>query len=234
MIVPRPSAQRGRTRLDWLDSRHTFSFGDYHDPAYMGFGPLRVLNEDRVEPGRGFGTHGHRDMEILSFVLSGALEHRDSIGNGSVIHPGEVQRMSAGTGVMHSEHNPSSGAPTHFLQVWILPERRGIEPGYEQRRFSDEERRGKLRLVASRDGRNGSLRIHQDARVHSVLLDAGAGIVHDIDAGRRVWVQMARGAATIGDLAFAAGDGAAVTESRSIGLLATEPSEIILFDLPGT
>ena len=171
MFAIRKAAERGRASFGWLDSRHSFSFGHYHDPAFMGHGPLRVINEDRVQPGRGFDTHGHRDMEIISYVLDGALEHKDSIGTGSVIRPGDVQRMSAGTGVMHSEFNASKTAPVHFLQIWIVPAAKGIAPGYEQKHFSAAEKRGRLRLVGSRDGREGSVTIHQDASLYAALLD---------------------------------------------------------------
>src|SRR5919206_2650347 len=173
MITLRPAAERGAENLGWLDSRHTFSFGHYYDPKHMGFGPLRVINEDRVRGGAGFATHGHRDMEIISYVLEGALEHKDSIGTGSVIRPGDVQRMSAGTGIVHSEFNASRSEPVHFLQIWIIPERAGLAPGYEQKTFPVEERRNRLRLVASRDGRDGSLTVHQDVGLYASLLDPG-------------------------------------------------------------
>ena len=173
MIQVRRANERGRAAFGWLDSRHTFSFGEYHDPKHMGFGPLRVINDDRVQPGAGFGTHGHRDMEILSYVLEGALEHKDSLGTGSVIRPGDVQRMTAGTGIQHSEFNPTAREPVHFLQIWIEPERDGLAPSYEEKHFADGERRNQLRLIASHDGRDGSLRIHQDADVYAALLDEG-------------------------------------------------------------
>ena len=231
MITVRPASGRGQTNLGWLDSRHTFSFGGYHDADQMGFGDLRVLNDDHVEPGGGFGTHGHRDMEILSFVLSGSLEHKDSMGTGSVLRPGDVQRMSAGTGVTHSEFNPSKRAPVHFLQVWILPDRTGIEPEYEQRSFPEEERRGLLRLVASRDGREGSVSIHQDASVYRGALEAGQSAEHRTAPGRRVWVQVARGAVTLNGVALKEGDGASVTDERSLTIAGQSPSDILLFDL---
>ena len=178
MLAIRHSQDRGLANFGWLDSRHTFSFGHYHDPNFMGFGPLRVINEDRVQPGRGFDTHGHRDMEIISYVLDGALEHKDSMGNGSVIRPGDVQRMSAGTGVRHSEFNASETEPVHFLQIWILPEKQGLEPGYEQRHFAADEKRGQLRLVGSRDGREGAVTIHQDSDLYATLLGEGDTVDH--------------------------------------------------------
>jgi redox-sensitive bicupin YhaK (pirin superfamily) len=192
MLAIRKAPERGRASFGWLDSRHSFSFGHYHDPAFMGHGPLRVINEDRVEPGRGFDTHGHRDMEIISYVLDGALEHKDSIGTGSVIRPGDVQRMSAGTGVMHSEFNASKTEPVHFLQIWILPAANGIAPGYEQKHFSDAEKRGRLRLVGSRDGREGSVTIHQDISLYAALLDGTDRVSYELPEGCKGWVQIAR------------------------------------------
>jgi len=231
MLTIRGAGARGHADHGWLDTRHTFSFADYHDPAHMGFRSLRVINEDRVQPGAGFPTHGHRDMEILTWVLAGALEHRDSLGTGSVIRPGDAQRMSAGTGVMHSEYNASATEPVHFLQVWILPERRGLAPGYEQRHFAAGERRGHLRLIASRDGRDGSLVIHQDARVHAGLLDPGQAVTHALASGRHAWVQVARGALTLNGRALEAGDGAAVSDEPALTLVAREPAEVLVFDL---
>jgi quercetin 2,3-dioxygenase len=231
MITIRPARTRGQTNLGWLDSRHTFSFGDYHDPEQMGFGHLRVINEDRVEPAQGFGTHGHRDMEIISVVLSGSLQHKDSLGTGSVIRPGDVQRMSAGTGVTHSEFNPSDKAPVHFLQIWIQPERTGLKPEYEQKRFPAEDRKGRLCLVSSRDGRDGSLTIHQDAALHLGALDAGQRVAHAPAAGRRAWVQVALGAITLNGRDMQAGDGAAVSGEPRIDIAAREASDILLFDL---
>ena len=231
MIAVRPSAERGRSEPGWLSSRHTFSFADYHDPRHMGFRALRVVNEDRVEPGAGFPTHGHRDMEIVTYVVEGALEHKDSMGNGSVIHPGEVQRMTAGTGVTHSEYNPSRIEPVHFLQIWILPERPGLAPGYEQHAFSAAEMQGRLRLVASRDGRDGSVTVHQDARVFAALLAPGEEIVYALAPGRHAWVQVVRGALTLGGTALAAGDGVAVSDETRLALAARAPSELLLFDL---
>jgi hypothetical protein len=187
-VIVRRASERGLADHGWLKSFHTFSFADYHDPAHMGFRSLRVINEDRVQPGQGFGTHGHQDMEILSYVLEGQLEHKDSMGTGSVIRPGDVQRMSAGTGVRHSEYNPSSSEPVHFLQIWFLPDRRGLKPSYEQKTFPAAERTGKLRLVASPDGRDGSLTIHQDASLYASLLGRGESVTHTLAAGRAVWL----------------------------------------------
>jgi hypothetical protein len=232
MIVKRAADERGMTRMPWLDSRHTFSFGEYHDPAHMGFGPLRVINEDRVVPGGGFATHGHRDMEIVSYVLSGALEHKDSLGTGSIIRPGDVQRMSAGTGIRHSEFNPSRSEPVHFLQIWILPERAGLTPGYEQKAFPAEERRGRPRLVASPDGSNGAVTIHQDARLYVAELGGGDAIEQPLSAGRRAWVQVARGEIELSGVALGPGDGAAVEDERRLHLHAgSGPAEVLLFDL---
>ncbi|MEJ2258146.1 MAG: pirin family protein, partial [Woeseiaceae bacterium] len=193
MLAIRAANERGKASFGWLDSRHTFSFGHYYDPQFMGFGPLRVINEDRVRPGEGFATHGHRDMEIISYVLDGALEHKDSLGTGSIIRPGDVQRMTAGTGVHHSEYNASATDPVHFLQIWILPERDGLEPGYEQKAFPAEEKLGRLRLVGSRDGRDGSVTIHQDVDLYAALLGAGDEIAHRFAEGRYGWLQVARG-----------------------------------------
>src|SRR5215471_7408794 len=194
MITVRRAGERGIANHGWLDSRHSFSFGHYYDPKHMGFGPLRVINEDRVQPGGGFDTHGHRDMEIISYVLEGALAHKDSIGTGSVIRPGDVQVMSAGTGIRHSEFNHSKTEPVHFLQIWIVPDREGIAPRYDQKRFPDEEKRGRLRLVGSSDGRDGSIVIHQDAELRAAILAAGEGATSALRAGRRAWLQVARGA----------------------------------------
>jgi quercetin 2,3-dioxygenase len=223
--------ERGRTRIDWLDSRHTFSFGDYRDPARMGFRALRVINEDRVAPGRGFEPHSHRDMEIVSYVLGGALEHRDSLGNGSRIRPGDVQRMSAGSGITHSEFNPSAEEPVHFLQIWVLPGRGGLAPSYEQRHFAPEQRRGALRLVASADGREESVRIQQDVRIYAALLEPGERARHALAPGRHAWLQVARGRVALGDAALAAGDGAALSGELGLELAAEEPSEVLVFDL---
>ncbi|MBI4255045.1 MAG: pirin family protein [Candidatus Rokubacteria bacterium] len=231
MLTVRRAGERGHFDHGWLDTRHTFSFADYHDPGWMGFRGLRVINEDRVQPGAGFPTHGHRDMEILSYVLEGALEHRDSLGTGSVIRPGDVQRMSAGTGVMHSEFNASATEPVHFLQIWILPERRGLPPGYEQKRFSPEDTRGRLRLVAARDGADGAVTLHADARVYAALLEPGREVVHALAGGRHAWVQVARGAARVNGGALGAGDGAAVSDEPAVVLAGREPAEVLLFDL---
>jgi len=231
MITIRRADDRGHAELGWLDSRHTFSFGHYYDPAHMGFGPLRVINEDRVRPGGGFDTHGHKDMEIISYVLDGALAHKDSLGNGSEIRPGDVQRMSAGTGIRHSEFNASSDDPVHFLQIWILPETENMAPGYEQKAFPAAERQGRLRLVGARDGREGALTIHQDVDLYSGLLEPGDEIVHTMAPGRMAWVQVAGGAIEIGDETLAAGDGAAISEENGVAIRSAVRSEILLFDM---
>ena len=231
MVNVRRAADRGRSAFDWLDSRHTFSFADYHDPRHMGFRALRVINEDRVAPGRGFGTHPHRDMEIITYVIDGAVEHRDSMGNGSVIQPGDVQRMSAGTGVTHSEFNPSGAAPVHFLQIWILPERTGLTPSYEQRRFPPAEKRGMLRLIASNDGRDGSVVVFQDVDVFAAVLEPGEEVTHALQHGRHAWVQIVSGGAAIDGAALAQGDGVAVSDERAVTLRARERAEVLLFDL---
>jgi quercetin 2,3-dioxygenase len=231
MIYIRPSGERGATEIDWLRSKHSFSFAEYYDPHHMGFGPLRVINEDTVAPGAGFPTHAHRDMEIVSYVLSGELEHKDSLGTGSIIRPGEVQRMSAGTGIRHSEFNPSPVEPVHFLQIWLLPERQGINPGYEQQAFADEALRNRLALVASRDGRDGALTIHRDVDLYATRLSAGASVEHAVRSGRGVWIQVAQGSVVVNGHALAQGDGAAIAEEEAVGLSATEFSEILLFDM---
>jgi redox-sensitive bicupin YhaK (pirin superfamily) len=231
MITIRPAGARGAAEHGWLSSRHSFSFADYHDPAHMGFASLRVINEDRVRPGKGFGTHGHRDMEIVSYVLSGALEHKDSMGNGSTIRPGEVQRMSAGTGVTHSEFNASDSEIVHFLQIWILPERHGLTPGYEQKPFPEDERRGRLRLVAARDGRDGALTIHQDVDLYAALLAPGDSVTHPLAAGRKAWLQVARGGVTLNGEALSKGDGAAIEDEATVTIAATGDAEILLFDM---
>ena len=231
MLEIRRSGDRGRARLDWLDSRHSFSFGDYYDPDHMGFGPLRVINEDRVTPGGGFATHGHKDMEIVTYVLSGALEHRDSLGTGSVIRPGDVQRMTSGTGILHSEFNPSDRDAVHFLQIWILPEAKGLPPGYEQKAFSDAERRGRLRLIASGDGREGSVTVHRDVDLYAAILDDGERIEFAPRPGRKAWVQVADGSIEINGSALEAGDGAAIKDADSLALRARSRVEVLVFDL---
>lgn len=231
MIEVRRSAERGKTAIDWLDSRHSFSFGEYWDPAHMGFGPLRVINEDRVAPGGGFPTHGHRDMEILTWVLDGALAHRDSLGSGAVLHTGELQRMTAGTGIRHSEFNDLQDAPVHFLQIWIQPERTGLAPGYEQRAFDGDGICNRLRLVASRDGRSGSLSLARDTDVYAARLTAGASLTQPLAPGRRAWLQVARGRVRLEELALGDGDGAAITGESAVTLKAEVDLEVLLFDL---
>ena len=229
MINVRRAKERGTANFGWLDSRHTFSFGDYYDPKHMGFGPLRVINEDRVSPGKGFGTHGHRDMEIISYVLEGALEHKDSIGTGSVIRPGDVQVMSAGTGIRHSEFNHSKTEPVHFLQIWVVPDREGIAPRYEQKTFPETERQGQLRLVASPDAREGSLEIHQDVDLFASTLRDGKAVAHEFRPNRYGWLQVARGSVDVNGKKLNAGDGAAIEGERSIALRGN--GEVLLFDL---
>jgi len=230
-MILRRSGERGLADHGWLRSFHTFSFADYHDPAHMGFRSLRVINEDRVQPGQGFGTHGHQDMEIISYVLEGELEHKDSMGTGSIIRPGDVQRMSAGTGVRHSEANPSRQELVHFLQIWILPNRRGLTPSYEQKSFSVAERTGALRLVASMDGRDGSVNVHQDVSLFASLLDAGAMVRHVVAPGRAAWIQVAKGEVAIAGERLGTGDAAAIEEAGEIEIRGEEPSELLLFDL---
>ncbi|MGC1459897.1 MAG: pirin family protein [Steroidobacteraceae bacterium] len=230
----RRSNERGLADHGWLKSFHTFSFADYYDAQHMGVGPLRVINEDRVQPGAGFGTHGHRDMEIISYVLDGELAHKDSMGNGSVIRPGDVQRMSAGTGVRHSEFNGSKERPVHFLQIWIEPKYRGIEPGYEEKRFSNEEKRGQLRLIASPDRAEGSVLIHQDARVYAGLFDGAERAQLALAPQRQAYVQVARGGITANGSALEAGDALQVTETDSLVLENGRDAEVLVFDLPGT
>ncbi len=231
MLAIRQANDRGLANLGWLNSRHTFSFGHYYDPGFMGFGPLRVINEDRVQPSRGFDTHGHSDMEIISYVLDGALEHKDSMGNGSIIKPGDVQRMTAGTGVRHSEFNASNTDSVHFLQIWILPERDGLEPGYEQKAFTAEDKRGRLALVGSRDGRDGSVTIHQDVDLYSTLLADGETVSHELAEGRKGWVQVATGNVTLNGKALDAGDGVAVEGPAAIDIAGTSDTEVLLFDM---
>ncbi len=231
MIRIRKANERGHFDHGWLDTWHTFSFADYYDPQFMGFRTLRVINEDRVKPGRGFGTHSHRDMEIVTYVLEGALEHRDSMGTGSVIRPGEVQRMSAGTGVLHSEMNPSRDEPVHLLQIWILPERRGIHPEYEQKTFPPEERANRLRLVASSDGGEGSLTVHQDVRLYASTLADSASVVHRFEPERYGWLQVARGEVDVDGHRLHSGDGAAIENADALRIESRGGSEILLFDL---
>ncbi|MEM8768866.1 MAG: pirin family protein [Pseudomonadota bacterium] len=233
MLELRSADDRGFADFGWLKSRHSFSFGSYYDPEHMGFGPLRVINEDRVEAGRGFEPHGHTDMEILSYVLTGALEHNDSMGNGSVIRPGDVQRMSAGTGVTHSEMNHSDTDGVHFLQIWILPERQGSEPGYEQRHYAADRKRNQLRLVGSRDGREGSVTIHQDVDLYATLLAKGEQVSHELAPGRLAWLQVVSGSLTLRGQRLEAGDGVGVTASGMLDIQALAESEALLFDMTG-
>ena len=231
MITIRKAKERGHFDFGWLDTYHTFAFGDYYDPEFMGFRSLRVINEDRVAPLTGFPKHGHRDMEIITYVLSGALEHRDSMGNGSLIRPGEVQRMTAGSGITHSEANSSDTEKVHLLQIWILPSAPNLKPGYEQKSFSDEEKRGQLRLVASHDGRNGSVSINQDAAIYATMLEPGSEVVHQLGPNRNAWLQVARGAVTINGQELNQGDGAAITAETAVKIAGREESEVLLFDL---
>lgn len=232
MITVRPANERGAANFGWLDSRHTFSFGNYYDPHHMGFASLRVINEDKVTPSQGFGTHGHRDMEIITYVLDGALEHKDSLGTGSVIRPGDVQRMSAGTGIRHSEFNASDSNPVHFLQIWILPETEGIDPGYEQISIAPEAKQKQLRLVGSRDGRDGSVTIHQDVSLYATALTEGDRVEHILAPGRVAWVQVARGVVNLNGHDLTAGDGAAVSDLETLSLMgAADGAEVLLFDM---
>ncbi|MEM7251115.1 MAG: pirin family protein [Pseudomonadota bacterium] len=233
MFKIRRANERGEADLGWLYSQHTFSFGEYYDPEHMGFGTLRVINEDRVQPGKGFGAHGHQNMEIISYVLAGSLEHQDSLGNGSIIEPGDVQRMSAGTGVRHSEFNPSHTELVHFLQIWILPEREGLEPSYEQIQFSEAQRRGRLRLIGSPDGRDGSVTIHQDVGLYSALLSPSEVVIHELSPERNAWVQVARGSVIVNGANLEAGDGAAVAETNELTITAVAETELLLFDMRG-
>ena len=231
MITLRQSSDRGHANHGWLDSYHTFSFANYYDPNHMGFRALRVINEDWVQSGKGFGTHGHRDMEIITYVLDGVLEHKDSLGNGAVITPGEVQRMSAGTGIMHSEFNPSQTEPVHLLQIWILPDRQGLQPSYEQRAFGLEERQGKLRLIAARDGREGAVTIHQDVDLYSAVLQKGDRVSYQLQPNRYGWLQVAKGEVNLNGNALKAGDGVALSEAESLKIGTDTGAEILLFDL---
>lgn len=231
-FVIRRGTDRGRTRLAWLDSRHSFSFADYYDPDHMGVGDLRVINEDRVKPGAGFPTHGHRDMEIITYVLDGSLEHKDSLGNGSVIRPGDVQRMSAGTGVRHSEYNHSAAEPVHFLQIWIVPNAADLPPTYEQKHFEDAALRGDLCLIASPDGRRATVTVHQNVLLYAARLNAGDRVEYQVGDNRRAYIHIARGHLSLNDEPLSAGDGAAVAGKNSVKLLASDQSaELLLFDL---
>lgn len=232
MIQVRKSAERGHFDFGWLDTHHTFSFGDYHDPRAMGFSALRVINEDTVAGGHGFPTHPHRDMEIITYILEGALEHKDSLGTGSVIRPGDVQRMSAGTGIRHSEANPLKDQATKLLQIWIFPKENGLKPSYEQTAFSREEREGKLRLVGSQDGRDGSVTIHQDVDLYASLLKAGESVSLSLKPERLAWLQVARGQVSLNGQSLSQGDGAAVTEETALTIAGVEEAEVLLFDLP--
>ncbi len=231
MIKVRHAADRGRTRISWLDGRHTFSFNRFYDPEYMGFRSLRVINDDVVAPGGKFGMHPHENMEILTWILSGSLVHEDSTGARGEIRPGDVQRMSAGTGVFHSEANGSQTEPVRLLQIWLLPEREGLEPSYEEKHFPEEERRNVLRVIASREAGEGAAKIHQDARVYASLLDQDAQVEHALAPGRHAWVQVARGEVVLNGTALSEGDGAAVSEETKLALKAVSPAEILLFDL---
>ncbi|MBD3332425.1 pirin family protein [candidate division GN15 bacterium] len=232
MITIRKANERGHANHGWLDTYHTFSFASYRDAGHMRFRVLRVINEDRVAPGKGFGTHPHNDMEIITYVLDGALEHKDSMGNGSVIRPGDVQHMSAGTGVMHSEFTPSETETVHLYQIWLFPRKKGIEPGWDQKSFADKLRDGGLVLVASPDGADGSLTINQDARLYSSFLGEGERLTHDIATGRHIWLQVARGVATVNGISLEAGDGAAISDETTLQIEAADMAEILLFDLP--
>jgi quercetin 2,3-dioxygenase len=231
MIKVRRSNERGHVDHGWLDTRHTFSFAEYFDPEFMGFRALRVINEDRVEPGEGFPSHGHKDMEIITYVLEGALQHKDSMGNGSIIRPGDFQRMSAGRGVLHSEYNHSKTEKLHLLQIWILPEKEGREPGYEQKSFTDSERKNRFRLVASREGDSGALSLGQDVRLFSGLVGAKSEILVEIDGQRHAWVQVVRGSIELNGHKLLAGDGAAVSGEKKLSFLGLEEGEVLLFDL---
>ena len=232
MLTVRKANERGHANHGWLDTWHTFSFADYYDPREMGFGPLRVINDDTVQPGRGFGTHGHRDMEIITYVLEGALEHKDSMGNGSIIRPGNVQRMSAGTGVQHSEFNPSRDEVVHLLQIWIEPNVRGVRPGYEEKRFEANDKKGRLRLIASPDGRDGSVTIHQDSLVYAGIMEEGDSVRQELTPGRRAYVHLARGAVSVNGEKLKAGDGAKIDGATEIRLHDGSHGEVLVFDLP--
>ena len=230
MMTIRKSEDRGHFGHGWLDTYHTFSFDQYYDPAHMHWRSLRVINEDRVAPGQGFPAHSHRDMEIITYILEGALEHRDSMGNGSVIRPGDVQRMTAGSGVSHSEFNPSQSEAVHLLQIWILPNARNLTPGYEEKQFPESDRRGVLRLIASEDGGEGSVKIHQDARVYASILDDGQSVEYALEQDRYAWLQVARGGVELNELELGQGDGAAISQ-ESLTIVANDRTELLLFDL---
>jgi redox-sensitive bicupin YhaK (pirin superfamily) len=232
MLQVRKSEDRGHANHGWLDSHHTFSFGHYYDPQHMGFGPLQVINEDRVAPGQGFGAHGHRDMEIISYVLEGALEHKDSMGNGSVLHYGDVQRMTAGTGVRHSEFNHSKTEGVHFLQIWIHPSQTGIAPGYEEKHFTPDSKQGKLRLIASSDGRDGSVLVHQDAAIYATILNGDDRVEHALAEGRAGYVHVIRGSATVNGEALQGGDAVKVLAENQVVISGAEAAELLVFDLP--
>jgi redox-sensitive bicupin YhaK (pirin superfamily) len=232
MLTIRRAEDRGHANHGWLDTHHTFSFADYHDPRHMGFGPLRVLNDDTVAGGGGFPPHGHRDMEIISYVLEGALAHKDNMGNGSVIKPGDVQRMSAGPGVVHSEFNASKDSPVHFLQIWILPERQGLPAGYEQKFFGEDEKRGRLRLVASPDGAEGSVRVQQNARMYATIVEPGSAVTHAL-GGRKGWLHVAKGTVELNGTSLKAGDGVAIDGEAELSITSRDRGEVLLFDFPG-
>lgn len=231
MLTLRPARERGRTHIDWLDSWHTFSFGDYRDPKWHGFRSLRVINDDIVGPSGGFDTHPHRDMEIITYILSGALEHRDSLGTGSVIRPGDVQRMTAGTGILHSEFNPSPTEAVHLLQIWLFPDQKRLTPAYEQKNFSEADKQGRLRLIASRDGRDGSVTMHQDADLYATVLDRGAHVTHELQTDRHAWVQVTTGSAMVNGQKLMAGDGAALSDEQRLEIAADPAAEVLVFDL---
>ena len=231
MITLRPSQERGHVTLDWLNTYHTFSFDQYYDPKHMHFRSLRVLNEDTVQPGMGFPMHQHRDMEIVTVVLEGALEHKDNMGNGSIIRPGDIQRMTAGTGVLHSEFNPSKTEPTHLMQIWIFPEKKGLEPGYEQRTFDQEAQQGRFSLIAAREPRDGAVKINQDAELYFARLDTGETARHELKPDRHLWLQVAKGEVKLNGTSLKAGDGAAVTEEKQLEVSAAQTAELVLFDL---
>ena len=231
MIQVRKAGERGHFDHGLLNTYHTFSFGDYYDPAHLGFRSLRVINDDRVQPGQGFGMHGHRDMEIVTYVLEGALQHKDSLGNGSIIRPGDLQHMTAGTGVRHSEFNPSADEAVHLYQIWLLPERKGLTPSYDQRAFSEDERQGRLRLVASPDGADGSLTIRQDARLYLSSLSTGESVSHELQAGRHAWLQVLRGRVKVNGALLETSDGAAISDERQVTVVGEQGAEVMLFDL---